>query len=142
MFFFHASRFTLHASHFDVNIEIPNKLYFKIGEVAKMMGVEPFVLRYWETEFPEIAPTKSRSKQRLYKREDVEKIAQIKDMLHKQGFTIKGARLRLEELKHPKKIKADAEQNVLSLNSDTANHKKLISTVRQVIREMEEEVKS
>lgn len=124
------------------DITIPNKLYFKIGEVAQMMGVPPYVLRFWETEFPEIAPTKSRSKQRLYKREDVEKISQIKDMLHKQGFTIKGAKQRLEELKHPKKIKAEQDQNVLSLNSEAANHKKLISTAKQVIREMEEAAKS
>ena len=71
-----------------MDLQIPNKIYFKIGEVAQFMGVEPYVLRYWETEFPEIAPVKSKSKQRLYKREDVEKIAQIRDLLHKQGFFV------------------------------------------------------
>lgn len=122
-----------------MDFSIPNKLYFKIGEVAQLMGVEPYVLRYWETEFPEIAPVKSKSKQRLYKREDVEKIAQIRDMLHKQGFTIKGARQKLVELKNPKSTKAPINQ--LELNADSQANQKLVGAVKQVVREMEEVVR-
>lgn len=76
---------------------IPDKLYFKIGEVSELIGVEPYVLRYWETEFREISPVKSRTNQRLYKRRDVETILKIKELLYKERFTINGARKRLKE---------------------------------------------
>ena len=72
--------------------DIPDKLYFKIGEVSKMAGVEPHVLRYWETEFDGIKPRRARSNQRMYKREDVQLILTIKTLLHDQGYTIQGAR--------------------------------------------------
>jgi len=72
--------------------DIPNKLYFKIGEVSKLACVEPHVLRYWETEFKEIQPRRANSNQRLYRREDVETVLQIKALLHEQGFTISGAK--------------------------------------------------
>ena len=68
------------------------KLYFKIGEVAKIVGVKPYVLRYWETEFSMVRPGKTRSKHRLYRRKDVEMLLKIKDLLHDQRFTIEGAR--------------------------------------------------
>lgn len=76
---------------------IPDKLYFKIGEVADIVGVKPYVLRYWETEFPDIAPGKSKSQQRLYKRKEVEMILLVRDLLYKEKFTIEGARRRLKE---------------------------------------------
>lgn len=79
-----------------VKIVIPEKLYFKIGEVAKIVGVEPYVLRYWETEFSEIVPPKSRGKQRLYRRKDIEQIIAIKQLLYSEKFTIDGARRRLK----------------------------------------------
>jgi DNA-binding transcriptional MerR regulator len=72
--------------------EIPDKLYFKIGEVSKLAGVASHVLRYWESEFKEIRPKRANSNQRLYRREDVERILQIKSLLHEQGYTISGAR--------------------------------------------------
>jgi len=71
--------------------EIPDKLYFKIGEVSKLAGVAAHVLRYWETEFPLICPKRANS-QRLYRRVDVETILTIKTLLHEQGYTIAGAR--------------------------------------------------
>ncbi len=77
---------------------IPDKLYFKIGEVAKIIGVKPYVLRYWETEFPDIAPGKSKTNQRLYKRKEVERILQIKELLYREKYTIEGARKRLKSL--------------------------------------------
>lgn len=73
----------------------PGKLYFKIGEVAKIVGVKPYVLRYWETEFSIVKPGKTRSKHRLYRRKDVEALLHIKDLLHDQRFTIEGARKQL-----------------------------------------------
>jgi DNA-binding transcriptional MerR regulator len=75
--------------------KIPDKLYFKIGEVADIAGVKPHVLRYWESEFSSIRPTKSRSKQRLYRQQDIELILRLKDLLYNQGFTISGARKQL-----------------------------------------------
>ena len=77
--------------------ELPVKLYYRIGEVANIVGVEPHVLRYWETEFRTIRPQKSRKGQRIYSRRDVEKLLRVKDLLYVQGFTIAGARKRLRE---------------------------------------------
>jgi DNA-binding transcriptional MerR regulator len=76
--------------------DIPDKLYFKIGEVSKLARVEPHVLRYWETEFKEIQPKRAHSNQRLYRREDVKIVLQIKELLHEKGFTISGARKFLD----------------------------------------------
>ena len=72
--------------------EIPDKLYFKIGEVSKLAGVAAHVLRYWEAEFPCIRPQRANSQQRLYRRVDVETVLVIKTLLHEQGYTIAGAR--------------------------------------------------
>lgn len=72
------------------------KLYFKIGEVAEIVGVAPHVLRYWETEFRAIRPQKSRSQQRVYRRRDVETLLKVKHLLYEQKFTIAGARQQLE----------------------------------------------
>ncbi|MBT3181562.1 MAG: MerR family transcriptional regulator, partial [Deltaproteobacteria bacterium] len=69
---------------------IPNKLYFRIGEVSKLIGVEPYVLRYWESEFQDIKPSKSKSGQRLYKRRDVELLQKIKELLYEERYTING----------------------------------------------------
>lgn len=76
--------------------ELPDKLYFKIGEVAKLVGVKPYVLRYWETEFSVIRPGKTRSQHRLYRRRDVEALLEIKRLLHNERYTIEGAKRRLK----------------------------------------------
>ncbi len=78
--------------------EIPNKLYFRIGDVSRIAGVKPYVLRYWETEFPSIGPKKSGSNHRLYRRKDVELILDIKRLLYQERYTIEGARKHLEAL--------------------------------------------
>ncbi len=75
----------------------PDKLFYKIGEVSKIAGVEPYVLRYWESEFPFLKPRKSKSGQRIYVKKDLELILQIKDMLYKERFTIEGVRRRITE---------------------------------------------
>jgi DNA-binding transcriptional MerR regulator len=83
--------------------EIPDKLYFKIGEVSELLGVEPYVLRYWESEFPVLSPKKSGTGHRLYRRKDVELLLRIKHLLYEKRFTIEGARQSLQtEAKAPK----------------------------------------
>ncbi|MFQ5684430.1 MAG: MerR family transcriptional regulator [Candidatus Binatia bacterium] len=76
---------------------LPEKLYFKIGEVSRIIGVEPYVLRYWETEFNVLKPGKAPSRHRLYKKNDVELLLEIKRLLYSEGYTIEGARKRLKE---------------------------------------------
>lgn len=75
---------------------IPAKRYFTIGEVSELCAVKPHVLRYWEQEFPQLKPVKRRGNRRYYQRHDVLMIRQIRSLLHEQGFTIMGARQRLE----------------------------------------------
>lgn len=76
--------------------EIPDKLYFRIGDVARLAGIKPYVLRFWETEFPALGPRKSGTGHRLYRRKDVEMVLEIKRLLYDQRFTIEGARKFLE----------------------------------------------
>jgi DNA-binding transcriptional MerR regulator len=83
-------------------LPIPDKLYFKIGEVRDITGVEPHVLRYWESEIKVIRPQRASSKQRLYRRVDIENILLIKRLLHEDGFTIPGAKKYLSGLKKGK----------------------------------------
>ena len=83
--------------------DIPDKLYFKIGEVSELLGVEAYVLRYWESEFPVLSPKKSGTGHRLYRRKDVELLLRIKHLLYDKRFTIEGARQSLHsEAKAPK----------------------------------------
>ena len=74
------------------------KRYYRIGEVAKITGVKPHVLRYWESEFRWMAPAKSRSKQRMYRQRDIEVVQLLKRLLHEERFTIAGARKKLKEM--------------------------------------------
>jgi DNA-binding transcriptional MerR regulator len=78
---------------------IPKKLYYKIGEVCEIVGVEAYVLRYWETEFPALSPPKSKTGQRIYRPKDIELLMQIRKLLYEDGFTIAGARKRLSARK-------------------------------------------
>ena len=76
---------------------LPDKVYFRIGEVAELVGVEPHVLRYWEREFRTVRPTKSARGQRVYTRRDVENLLRVRELLYKEGFTIAGARKKLHQ---------------------------------------------
>src|ERR1700761_8918454 len=76
--------------------EIPDKLYFRIGEVSRLAGIKPYVLRFWETEFPGLGPKKSGTGHRLYRRKEVEMVLEIKRLLYEKRFTIEGARKFLE----------------------------------------------
>jgi DNA-binding transcriptional MerR regulator len=81
--------------------DLPPKLFFRIGEVAGLVGVEPHVLRYWEREFRSIRPTKSAKGQRVYSRKDVENLLRVRDLLYRDGFTIAGAKKKLQ---HPNAV--------------------------------------
>lgn len=78
-------------------VELPDKLYFKIGEVARLVGVKPYVLRYWESEFSIVRPGKTGSKHRLYRRKDVTTLLEIRRLLYAERYTIEGAKRRLRE---------------------------------------------
>ncbi len=87
-------------------VAIPEKIYFKIGEVCELVGVQAHVLRYWETEFPQLAPQKNRSGQRSYRRRDVEISLRIKELLYDELYTIAGARKKLQnEIRETPKLK-------------------------------------
>lgn len=75
---------------------VQKRLYYKIGEACKELGIQPYVLRYWETEFPALAPSKSRSGQRVYSEKELEIIKRIKQLLYEEGYTIAGAKKKLE----------------------------------------------
>ena len=89
-------------------IVIPDKLYFRIGEVARLCRLPAYVLRFWETEFPQLKPVKSSTGQRMYRRRDVESVLRIKKLLYEDGFTIAGARVQLKE-----EGRSDRNQNAL-----------------------------
>src|SRR5260370_4384137 len=76
--------------------QIPNKLFFKIGEVCEITDTQPYVLRYWESEFPALAPAKNSSGQRIYRRRDIETVLRIKQLLYDEGFTFAGTKKRLK----------------------------------------------
>ena len=99
-------------------VQIPNRLYFRIGDVCKLAGLKAHVLRYWETEFPMLAPKKSGTNQRLYRRKDVEVVLEVKRLLYEQRFTIEGARARLQQRRQaarqaPKVVAPPAAQATL-----------------------------
>jgi len=92
--------------------QLPDKFHFKIGEVSRILGVKPYVLRFWETEF-RITPAKNQSQHRVYKRQEVEALLEIKQLLYEERFTIEGARVKLKErLKaRQKQLKLDLAEN-------------------------------
>ena len=81
----------------DPGASIPDKLYFRIGEVSKLCQLPPYVLRFWESEFPQLRPSKGETGQRMYRRKHVECVLRIKQLLYSEGFTIAGARQHLRE---------------------------------------------
>jgi DNA-binding transcriptional MerR regulator len=99
-------------------VVIPEKIYFKIGEVCDLVGVQAHVLRYWETEFPMLSPQKNRSGQRSYRRRDVEISLRIKDLLYEEMFTIAGAKKKLQsEMREPTKLRVVTSED-LEVSSD------------------------
>jgi DNA-binding transcriptional MerR regulator len=113
---------------------IPDKTYFRIGEVAKLTGVKAYVLRFWETEFKMMTPPKSRSKQRMYRRRDIETILKIKHLLYDRRFTIKGARRYLLDAARREGEPADAQvalpaDQLLELRRELGELRRLLAAV-------------
>jgi DNA-binding transcriptional MerR regulator len=88
-----------------IKTQIPDRLYFRIGDVAELVGVKPYVLRYWESEFPLVSPQKTATGQRVYRRSDVESLLMIKHLLYTERYSIEGARKRIKELRKDGKLK-------------------------------------
>jgi DNA-binding transcriptional MerR regulator len=114
--------------HSAAEIVIPDKLYFRIGEVATLCRLPAYVLRFWESEFPQLKPVKSSTGQRMYRRRDVESVLRIKQLLYEQGFTISGARQQLRT-----ENKSDKAQTAIPFPSQSAAE---IQHLRQGLREI------
>jgi DNA-binding transcriptional MerR regulator len=119
---------------------IPDKEEFKIGEVCEIAGVKPFVLRYWETEFPDLSPAKGAGGQRTYTRADVELILHIKQLLYEERFTVAGAKKRLAEeapapaAPPPVALDTGAEKQVESLHDLLADVRREIGEVITLLK--------
>ncbi len=107
---------------------IPDKLYFRIGEVASLCHLPAYVLRFWESEFPQLKPVKSSTGQRMYRKRDVESVLHIKRLLYEQGFTISGARQQLRA-----EVKSDKSQTAIPFPSHSPSE---IQHIRQGLREI------
>jgi DNA-binding transcriptional MerR regulator len=112
---------------------LPEKIYFKIGEVSEIVAVEPYVLRYWETEFELLKPSKAPSKHRLYKKRDVELLLEIKRLLYTEGFTIEGARKKLREAKKEEKNQLKLPLSEQKYKSALVKIKKELETLRRLV---------
>ena len=108
---------------------LPDKIYFKIGEVSRIVGVKAYVLRYWETEFELLKPGKAPSRHRLYKKKDVELLLEIKRLLYAEGFTIEGARKRLKEGKKE-------ERQQLKLALPDSNYKNALVRIKKDLQSL------
>jgi DNA-binding transcriptional MerR regulator len=136
-----------------MTIAIPEKQYFKIGEVSEILDVEPYVLRYWESEFKILKPTRTRARQRLYHKKDLELLMEIKHLLYDEKFTIAGAKKRLQEMKKlsaaEKRAKKPgrnsrtreeleaAEARVESLvGADPADYREILIEIKKELKEL------
>jgi DNA-binding transcriptional MerR regulator len=99
----------------DSRVYIPNRIYFRIGDVAEILGVKPYVIRFWEGEFPFVAPDKASSGQRVYRRSQIEALILVKHLLHIERYSIEGAKKKLTELRKQAKLK---ESMVALVRSD------------------------
>ena len=125
--------------------EIPDKLFFKIGEVGEITGIQAHVLRYWETEFAQLAPQKNRAGQRVYRRRDVEIVLRIRQLLYDEGFTIAGAKKKLaQELRGGTKLKVvtpETEEESFTEPAETApahppEFRQMISKIRRELEQL------
>jgi len=117
--------------------EIPDKLYFRIGEVSSLLSVEPYALRFWETEFPSLAPKKSGSGHRLYRRKDVELLLKIKQLLYERRYTIEGARQFLQaetKIASQQKVTAPQEQQALFDLSPLPEIRKELAAILNILK--------
>lgn len=115
-------------------VVIPDRLYFKIGDVAEICGLETYVLRFWETQFPQLKPNKSGTGQRLYRRRDVEMVLEIKRLVHAEGYTLAGARHALEGSGRRREQASAAQSSASPANSA----EEIASIVRNARAELHE----
>ncbi len=113
--------------------EIPDKLYFKIGEVASITRVKPYILRYWESEFRIISPRKSQAKQRVYTRKDLELILDIKKLLYKDKFTLEGAKKQIKVIQAEKAKQLNFGFPDEKYISALKNIKKELSSIKKIL---------
>jgi DNA-binding transcriptional MerR regulator len=109
---------------------IPDKFFFSIGEVSQLCDLKPHVLRYWEQEFPQLAPSKRRGNRRYYQRDDVLTIREIRSLLYEQGYTIEGARARLSSKQNKDKMPDQRAKDLLA---------KIVSDLESVLGDLEKE---
>ena len=116
---------------------IPNRLFFRIGDVAELAGVETHVLRFWESEFPRLSPKKTSTGQRQYRRKDVEAVLEIKRLLYDEGYTIAGARKVLRQrAKNKRKPPQVKTQPALLFSEPPAANLKALVAIKQELREI------
>jgi len=116
---------------------IPDRLYFKIGDVARLCGVEAYVLRFWESQFPQLKPNKSGTGQRLYRRREVELALEIKRLVHGEGYTLAGARAVLDqEQRRPGRRKQSEALPLLGRDQKANGVAKTVGRARTELREM------
>lgn len=113
-----------------MKLSLGDKLFYKIGEVSRITGLESYVLRYWETEFPSLHPKKGRGGQRVYMSKDIETVLKIKRMLYEEGFTIAGARKQLTGRGGEKPSEKISPSSEMILHRLRANLKELLTTMR------------
>ena len=136
-----------------MTVAIPEKQYFKIGEVSEILDVEPYVLRYWESEFKILKPTRTRARQRLYHKKDLELLLEIKHLLYDEKFTIAGAKKRLQQMKkeeaaekRAKKAASASKQKVeasapeasagASANVNTADYREILLEIKKELKDL------
>ncbi len=110
-----------------MSVAIPDKSYFRIGEVGKILGVEPYVIRFWESEFQTVKPIRTKSDQRLYRRKDVKELLIIKSLLYENMFTIAGAKKKLSCMKKEESYPDDDHYRIL------ADIKKRLCEIRKIL---------
>ena len=111
---------------------IPDKFYFKIGEVSRILNVKPYVLRFWETEF-RLSPAKNQSQHRVYRRQDVETLLEIKRLLYDERFTIEGARTKLKELaRERRQMKLELAEN--PYRTELQRLKKELARIKAILK--------
>jgi len=121
-------------------LKLPDKIYFKIGEVSKILSLETHVLRYWETEFPSIKPIKSKSGQRLYRRSDIEVLHLIRDLLYKQKFTIEGARRHLRSLGVDRSMKEKEKRDQTNIQITLTALKSRVENLGNILERFEKKL--
>jgi len=122
----------------NAEIVVPDKLYFRIGEVSELLQLAPYVLRFWETEFPQLKPTKSSAGQRMYRRREVELALRIRTLLYDEGFTIHGARERLKLETKPAKSQSALP---FPVGSDRSGLKRVRHELQELLNMLSSKVK-